>query len=192
MQKLTAINASSCARLHLKCLPEDFLASLGYKFLYSLYKSMLQLDDISAWGIFYKSELTGFVIGISDSSTMTIRILRKNFKELVLWLTFKLIVNPLIIFNLLDTLFYSSRQPHKCESELLFIGVSEKWRRNEVGNRLIEQLFRDFKQKGIKCFSVNVYQKNLRANLFYQKLNGKLIGEFYLYHQHWNSYLFKF
>ena len=190
IKKLTPSAASACASLHTICLPADTLSLFGITFLTHLYKVLFSFSDVKAYGFFDRKNLKGFIVGCKNSQSIFYGAIKQEFIPFSLLLLKRSFQNPQLFVRIIETFFYTHKQPQHLLAELLVIAIHPSSRKKGIGKNLVKKLQQALKQVNIRSFHVNVYAENAIANVFYQKLGGEKYASFRLYHKVWNSYLF--
>ena len=180
------IHAPQITSIHISELRGDFLPSLGFNFLQSVYQGVIGRKRI--WSFIYieKGEVGGFIIGTSDMGYFFKEAMRENFLKLAFFLLIKLILNPFLIKNVLETFLYPKKEIGP-KAELVVIAVMKKFQGKGIGKKLMLKLEEVFQENKVKNYKVTVHQDK-KANSFYEYLNFKRVGEFSLYGKIWYTY----
>lgn len=188
--KLTSQHANQVAKLHKESLPDEFLSSLGKKFLTVLYSILLRQKSIVAYGYLIEDKLIGFIIGTTNKQQAFRQVIGSSQGlKLVPYLVFNLFKKPAIVFYFAETLFYSKVHLTQTNSELLAICVAKQYRRQGIGKKLVGKLQYALNQRGQRLFAVSTTSKV--ADSFYQKLGGRMSKQFTMFGKKWNMYLLK-
>lgn len=186
IKRLEKGDISEIVGLHLSCFPTDTLALLGENFLAVMYRGLLSLNDIHAYGHFEKSELRGFVIGVENSQNSLRRVVFHN-PFLILFSLFPAILNPKLLKRVIETIFYGQKSA-TCPAELLIIGVKVNSRKKGIGRKLFFTFSKSLEHKQILKFHISVYAFNKNANSFYKKMGSVISKSFFLYGKKWHVY----
>jgi ribosomal protein S18 acetylase RimI-like enzyme len=189
-------HAGAVARIHVGALAGDFLPSLGVSFLRVFYKGAL--DQGVGFGFVHleKGESSqeslqprGFVFGSADTRALFKRVMSSRMLALGVAALPATLRRPLLLRNVAETFLYPSKEgqsPH--QAELVVIGVDAALRGRRIGETLVRELDRAFREQGVRAYKVTVLQSNLGANRFYQRLGFRFSFEFTLYGKKWNLY----
>lgn len=184
--RLNPQNAQEVAKLHIKVLPNDFLPNLGLGFLTIMHSGVLSQKGVCGFGYKENGKMIGFIIGVQNSEKLFSGVIKNKIFPLTFCLCFQLIKNPFILKKTLETLLYPKKEKGP-KSELVVIGVLEKYQGKGVGRKLVEALEKDFRQKSIKKYKVTFYAEK-SAKYFYNRLGFKKISQFMLYNKLWYLY----
>lgn len=174
--------------VHLKELSGNLLPSLGQRFLTALYKDFL-LEKETILLVFRNRELKGFVLGVINFPDLFAKIIKHKFIKYSYLLSLSVIKNPLLIKNIIETLFYT-KISGKTESgaELVVICVKKKYQNKGIGSLLLRRLETVLRDKKISTYKVSTTKDNLISNKFYLRNGFDYIDSFSLYNKEWNLY----
>ena len=192
LRSLNFLDIPAVVHIHSEGLADDFLPSLGHRFLEGLYACML--EDQQVFGYVYEESKTihGFILGCEDTSRLFRNTLTRRPIFLIGRLAPSLIRKPQLLWKVGQTLLYPSAEPASdIKAELVVVVVDEAVRGTGIGQRLVARLETTFLERGIDAYKVTVNQSNEKANLFYKRLGGELTGAFSLYGKDWNMYCFQ-
>ena len=162
-------------QIHVENFENFFLTNLGFDFLLIYYEALLSMKESIALGLYYKSKLVGFSIGVTISSGINKKILKSNFKKFLLVGVKIIICNPKIIFRLLRGFNKKELIKNDFTGELLSISIDKKHRNNGYGKTLLSAFEKEMKAKGMKYLSLTTdFSNNKSVNQFYSS-NGYLI-----------------
>jgi len=171
------------ALLHRNVFKGDFLSIMGYKFIWTIYDTMLDLDDcflyiMRDWDpkLYYKP--VGFIVGCRDSKTLFKRMLKINAGHIIKDTALALIRKPKLVLDCIKILRYESQS--KIKPELLSICINPEYRNKKWGRKLVRKLERWFRKHKVKSYKVVVNQSNTDAQRFYHKLGFEYIKTFKL------------
>jgi len=165
-------DASSIAKLHAETLSSSFLASLGLKFLNSLYGFLITQENV--WVYEENNEILGFVSFSQNSSGMMKRFLI-NCPACIIFIAIKAILSPSLIWRMFETFQapFKSQKSNNSNNlppgELLSISVSPRCQRSGIGAKLIDTLEVYLKQNHIQNYKVVAGEELISANKFYLK-----------------------
>lgn len=180
------------ARIHADALAGDFLPSLGVTFLHQFYSTVL--TERLGFGYVYlaNERVDGFILGSVDSSRLFRNMVIKRGIRLGLSAVPAVLRHPAILMKIIETFFYPSKESFVSEkAELMVIAIKPEMRGGGIGRLLVSSLSGEFRQRGIHAFKVTVLQANEGANRFYKKLGFILAGQFRLYSNQWNLYVYR-
>lgn len=175
--------------IHVAALSEDFLPTLGPRFLRTLYHSILALNIGLGFVAVHNDQVCGFVLATVDSESMFKKVLRSSGHRLACAAIGAVIRQPLLLLRLVETFLYPSkdRRAHT-DAELIVIAASQDYRGQGIGTRLVESLDHAFRQLDICNYKVTVHQDKEAANRFYRSLGFQFQYTFTLYQKPWNLY----
>jgi len=201
-------HAADVAEIHTEVFSGDFLPCLGFDFLRVLYDSALaggvgfgfvHVEDDQRSGPHERARespstrfrlLRGFIFGCVDTRALFKHVLLHRTLALT-WAALPAVLRrPRLLRYITETVFYPNkerRSPHL--AELVAIGVEAAVRGRGIGERLVAELRRAFRQRGISSCRVTVLQSNEDANRFYGRLGFRRTSEFTLYGKRWNVYV---
>ena len=181
-------DAREVAQLHRRCLPDDFLPSLGLPILTVMYKHLLLQKETHAFEKKKKKGLTGFIVGSTNRHRFIKQVILSSWWEITPHVVIKVLQNPMLIGSFIQTLFYGHADTEKTKSELIAICIDDTDRGKGIGKMLLQTLLKSLRISKDKEIIINVYATNKRANSFYIKNKGEHINTFTLYGKKWNSY----
>jgi ribosomal protein S18 acetylase RimI-like enzyme len=187
-------HARAVARIHADALAGDFLPSLGVRFLRVFYEGVL--DRGVGFGFVHVGESSqqdlepcGFVLGSVDTRSLFKRVLSSRMLALGLAALPAVLQRPLLLRNVAETFLYPSKEGQSpYQAELVVIAVEATHRGRHIGESLVGELNRVFREQGVRAYKVTVLQSNQGANRFYQRLGFQLSFEFALYGKQWYLY----
>ena len=162
------------AAIHLSCINQGFLSSLGLGFLTLLYEC-IDLDKNSILIIEKKNvNVLGFVAGGKSMKTIYLQMLRQ-FPRLFLAL-FPSLINPVKLFKIFELVcFGKSKQLGTSipQAELLSIAVIDAEKGKGLAQKLYNSLAQHFTMQGESEFSIVVGDSLKRAHGFYTKMGAQ-------------------
>lgn len=176
------------ASLHVEYLSyRSFITMFGTKFIFELYKDILAKD----FGFFVfatnGANVYGFVLGCTDSG-MLLKIITRNFLKYLKIILPKILVNPLLLFKIFETFFYTKKENSLIKAELIVIVTDQNNRSRGLGSKLVSVLNEEFLKIGIVQYKVTVHSEMTRSNNFYIKNGMHLACSFNMYKVKWNLY----
>lgn len=162
------------AAIHLSCINQGFLSSLGLGFLTLLYES-IDLDKNSILIIEKKNDnVLGFVAGGKSMKTIYLQMLRQ-FPRLCLAL-FPSLINPVKLYKIIELICFGKTKqlghsiPH---AELFSIAVIDGERGQGLAQKLYKLLAQNFSIQGESAFCIVVGNSLNRAHGFYTKMGAQ-------------------
>jgi ribosomal protein S18 acetylase RimI-like enzyme len=173
------------AEIHKEALADDFLPSLGLRFLETFYKGVLEKRGVFGFVSIEKGKVNGFVLGTDEMGRFFKLALRANFLSLSLLLFLRIMKKPSIIKNVLATLLYPNKETGP-KAELIVVAVDRSARGKGLGRKLVGALEREMKKRKIKKYKLTVTKRNKGANAFYKEMKFRKLSDFNLYGKDWN------
>lgn len=174
------------ANVHVKSLKNDFLPSLGEKFILTLYKGAFKSSDSFGFVALDNKKVVGFVIGTKNMKAYFSSSLKSNFLRLGYLLGVRLLKTPSLLKDVVETFTYSSKDVGP-PAELVVIAVLKKYQSMGIGRKLVEALEKKFKNEKIKKYKLTVHADK-KAVYFYEKLRYHRLSQFNLYNKLWYVY----
>ena len=168
--------ANEIAYLHVENI-NGKLSNIGVEFLSKIYQTFILDKNIKIWIVVNEKKVTGFLCASTNNKNIYIRFLFNNFFFLSSFFI-KNIFNFFIlknIYGLLILLFSSSKKKKLCNSELLSIAISKKFRNKSYGKKLIRNLDIYFKRMHKSEYIVEVEAENKKAINFYLSNKFKFV-----------------
>ncbi len=187
IKKLSSSHCFAAARLHRRCLPDDFLASLNEDFLVTLYQIFSTVPLAYAYVWVERNKIGGALVGTTDTNSLFKTVFLSYGIKLIMPTIKSLLFNPSTIVRLFETFFYTRNSKSALSAELLVICVAPELQRSGIGSKLIKAFKQDLQHAGIAQFKVSTH-RNSDANYFYQSLGGKRDGQFNQYGTIWQTY----
>lgn len=166
------------ARLHIRCLDQSFLATLGAGFLTLMYEAIDQADETCLLVEEDNGQVQGFITGGTGMGPIYRRMLRQPVR-LGLALA-PAMLHPSKVRRVFETLRYASRDDALGalpKAELLSLAVAPEWRGKAVADRLYLRLVDDFRGRNVEAFRITVGAALAPAHRFYQRMGAILHGE---------------
>jgi len=162
------------ALIHLSCIDQGFLSSLGLSFLTLLYEC-IDHDENSTLIIEKKNDnVLGFVAGGKSMKTIYLQMLRQ-FHRLCLAL-FPSLINPVKLYKIIELFcFGKSKQLGTSipQAELFSIAVIDAERGRGLAKKLYNSLAQKFTMQGESAFCIVVGNSLNRAHGFYTKMGAQ-------------------
>ena len=179
LRSLQTKDIPTVIRLHTEYIPGALFPKLGDVFMAALYKTMMNLDSTATYVWEDEDEQAGeikaFITVTSDSSTLFLQVLLRNF-PLFLWRSFLYIAgNPLRIGELWETATYSGLADMEgINAELLFIAIDKNYRKKNISDILVDECLKWLRSKEINKVKVTTYTTNRGANTLLERLGFTL------------------
>jgi ribosomal protein S18 acetylase RimI-like enzyme len=189
IRRLRKEDAHAAALLHMEGQPGTFLTSLGEPFLTAFYAGF----GDSQWGYGFMAWDGDAPVGVNVGTINT----KKLFQEFVLkrgllfvWpVLLQVVRRPALLKGILQTFAYPRKMnPRHGEAETLFLGVTERARRQHIGSRLHSATAKESRRRGATVLECTVDKTNERANIYHVKRGFKLVGAFDIYGRTMNIY----
>lgn len=157
------------SEIHFTTLNESFLNNFGKDFLEIIYRNHLKSNNSILLVSLNDNETTGFLLALKDYSKFFITSLSSQKHRLVFLVFKKILLEPLLLWKILVSLFTLSKEkPH---AELQFIAVLQSEQGKNVGTMLIQELNKELKKIGVNEYFVGTKSSNQLSNKFYLKNN---------------------
>lgn len=166
------------ARLHVRCLDQGFLATLGERFLALMYEAIDRADGTALLVEEAAGDVQGFITGGTGMGPIYRRMLRSPVR-LALALA-PALLRPSKLRRILEILRYSgdgTRPDGVPDAELLSLAVAPEWRGQGVADRLYARLVEDFRSRGVDAFRITVGDALAPAHRFYQRMGATVAGD---------------
>ncbi|MGY1457332.1 MULTISPECIES: GNAT family N-acetyltransferase [unclassified Luteimonas] len=166
------------ARLHVRCLDQGFLATLGEGFLALMYEAIDGADEATLLVEEDGGQVQGFVTGGTGMGAIYKRMLRSPVR-LALAIA-PALVRPSKVRRILEILRYSGAgvlPGGLPEAELLSIAVAPEWRGKAVADRLYGRLVEDFRNRQVDAFRITVGEALAPAHRFYRRMGAEVAGQ---------------
>jgi GNAT superfamily N-acetyltransferase len=188
---MQASHLKGVAAIHAQALAGDFLPSLGVNFLNVFYTAALASEAALGCVALTSNTPIGFVLGSPDMRALFRKVIRGAPLQLSQAAIPAIVRRPALLLKVAETFLYPSREPSiDVKAELAVIAVKPEFRNQGLGQALIEALNAEFKEHKIGSYKVTVLQSNQGANRFYARSGFHRAGEFRLYRQSWNLYVY--
>ena len=172
------------ARLHIACLDQGFLSTLGSGFLTELYRS---IDKCPQAVLIVKCEqgvVIGFVTGLSGPMSLIYRRMILRF-PLWAWRLFPILFSPKRIWQMIEILRYvksNNEQSNLPISELLSIAVTPNCRGKGFADAMYTDLIKHFERMKVEFFKIVVGDSLTPAHKFYERMGAKVVTEKEVHH----------
>ena len=162
------------AELHIACITQGFLATLGPRFLALMYESIDEGSESVLLVSRNGTDVVGFVAGTSGGMGPIYKGMLRRWPALVLALLPSL-VSPRRVWRILDILRYSGRAARAGDlpmAELLSIGVDGEFRGHGHAAGLYQALCDYFRKKHVGAFKIVVGGSLDSAHRFYRRMGA--------------------
>jgi ribosomal protein S18 acetylase RimI-like enzyme len=180
IRPMTIQDAHACATVHMCSFQGFFLTFLGHRFLYELYRAVVQ----DSYGITFVAEkegrVVGFVAGATCMTGLYRRLLRNSLWRFA-WASSKAFIQkPIILPRLLRVFSMASKKdPISNCGTLMSIGVLPEIQGQGIGRCLVQAFLTEANQRGLEQVTLATDRdKNDRTNLFYQRLGFSVLREY--------------
>lgn len=166
------------ARLHVRCLDQGFLATLGEGFLAQMYEAIDQADATILITEERDGQVAGFITAGTGMSAIYRRMLRRPVRLGVALLP--ALVRPSKLRRIVEILRYSGDGGLPAgmpKPELLSLGVAPEWRGKGIADRLYAKLAEAFRAQGVDAFRIIVGAALAPAHRFYRRMGAAPAGE---------------
>lgn len=166
------------ARLHVRCLDQGFLATLGEGFLALMYEAIDRADGATLLVAEEDGRVQGFITGGVGMGPIYRRMMRSPMR-LGLALA-PAMLRPAKVRRILDIVRYSGDgglPDGLPDAELLSLAVAPEWRGKSVAEGLYQRLVEDFRKRGVGAFRITVGETLAPAHRFYQRMGASVAGE---------------
>jgi ribosomal protein S18 acetylase RimI-like enzyme len=190
-EPMTNSHLDAVCKIHIRALRGDFLPSLGYSFLRTLYEGILDLGLGFGFVVIEQGETVGFVLASLDSQNLFRKLILKRGPALAIRAALAVLRKPWLAPRVVETFLYPARGgqvPYK--AELIALAVQETNRGQGKGETLLHRLHEELRRLGVSGYKVTVYKSNEGANRFYRRMGGQYAHSFTLYGREWNLYTY--
>lgn len=166
------------ARLHVRCLNQGFLATLGEGFLAQMYEAIDQAEGTFLLTEERDGQVAGFIAGGAGMGAIYRRMMRRPVRLSVALLP--ALLSPAKLQRIFEILRYSGdgKMPRGVpEPELLSLAVAPEWRGKAVADSLYARLVAAFRAQGVEGFRIIVGAALAPAHRFYQRMGAVPAGE---------------
>lgn len=166
------------AKLHVRCLDQGFLATLGEDFLTLMYEAIDHADGTMLITEDRDGQVAGFITGGAGMGAIYRRMLRSPVR-LGLALA-PALLRPAKVWRIFEIVRYSgdSVLPASVpDAELLSLAVAPEWRGKAVADQLYQRLVERFRLEGVGAFRIIVGQRLDPAHRFYQRMGAISAGQ---------------
>lgn len=177
----------SMAAIHQEALPNDYLPSLGRKFLEGyFFPCVFSSPRTKTFVCMAGNRVVGFVIACEDGDQLAKRLGSFRPFRLALHLLAASARNWKTAVRTLETAARGSGRPANVRSELYLIAVSSEARGQGAGGALVKQLREYLLESGHAQCRVKVDEADAEANAFYEKNGFRLTGTQIYHGRRWN------
>jgi ribosomal protein S18 acetylase RimI-like enzyme len=169
------------ARLHAESITEGFLSTLGLPFLSALYRGINAAPNSGV----LVARCAGQVLGFADLGACYRWVLTRRFLPLACSLLPRLLCLS-VHRKIIETLLYPARSErealnaacHRPPAELLAISVSDQARGRGIGRKLLAEVDRCFKTLRVSNYCVVTHATDQRSNGFYEGCGFRQVRSF--------------
>lgn len=167
------------AGLHVRCLDQGFLASLGEGFLALMYEAIDRADGTVLLTEERDGVVVGFITGGEGMGPIYRRMLRSPMRLGLALAPALLSVTRLR--RIIEIMRYSGGGGglplDMPDAELLSLAVAPEWRGKGVAEALYQRLFEDFRARSVGAFRIIVGEALAPAHRFYRRMGAERAGE---------------
>lgn len=162
---------STLSKMHIEAVPEDYLSLLGKFFLKNVfYKEAIKSDNVNIIVHLESGILGGYIIYSYDTGKFIREIVLRRLLLVVIILIQKILLNYRILAKSIEVgLSIIKDRTETNKSEILMIVVKSNYRGKGIGQKLLESMYMDLKNKNINVCKLRVLINNLAAIKMYEK-----------------------
>jgi ribosomal protein S18 acetylase RimI-like enzyme len=180
LRPIEARDVPAIVALHLRALPEDFITSLGERFLREVfYGSILSREEGVGVVAVRAEKLQGFVVGAYPADRWYPALLREHRSALARGVLGRLSLGPQALLELAEVgvaLLKGSSDPAGFPADLGYIAVSEEARGLGVGSSLVARFLDALRARGASGCWTKTYARNEAARALYLRSGFHEIG----------------
>tara|TARA_R110000850_G_scaffold125586_12_gene244054 strand:- start:3305 stop:3931 length:627 start_codon:yes stop_codon:yes gene_type:complete len=175
-------DAADLAHIHVACLPEDFLPSLGAGFMEKqYYPAALASTNALTFMAMDGERPVGFVTVASDSYAFSRDAMRGRIAALARHAILRALRQPSHLLLSAQVLLAATKpRTHEFSGEIVFIGVIPGIRRQGVGRRLIAAAMAFLQNIPVRRCRTKTLARNLNVIGLYQSLGWQIVDRFTL------------
>ena len=165
------------ARLHVRCLDQGFLATLGEGFLALMYEAIDAAPETVLLTEEEGGRVVGFITGGTGMGPIYRRMLRSPVR-LAIGLA-PAFVKPSKLRRILEIVRYSGDGGLPAgmpDAELLSLAVAPESRGKGIADRLYSRLVADFRSRSVDAFRIVVGEALAPAHRFYRRMGAQPAG----------------
>ncbi|MEN1958312.1 GNAT family N-acetyltransferase [Luteimonas changyuni] len=166
------------AALHVRCLDQGFLATLGEGFLAQMYEAIDRADETILITEVRDGQVAGFITGGTGMAPIYRRMLRQPLR-LGLALV-PALARPAKLRRIIEILRYSGENGLPADApkaELLSLAVAPEWRGKAIADSLYARMAERFRGQGVDAFRIIVGAPLAPAHRFYRRMGATPVGE---------------
>ena len=174
-RKSKVSDSNKIAKIHLKSFPNFFLATLGYSFLKTYYRSCAKSKEaISICAIDNETKkIVGFAVGCLNSKGFNKRLIYSNLGAYFYQTLILLFTKPLALIRLFKNLAKNNDKDDKGNyAELLSIGVSPDHNGLGIGQELLVEFENKITEKVINTITLTTDADSNDSVLRFYKKSG--------------------
>ncbi len=184
-------NCEQVARLHKTNIQVGFLSILGVSFIKLIYQSMVDSDTAFCIVAEDNKNIVGFISGAVNLSPFFKKFIKRNFLKANI-LLFPKLMKPENIRKIFNILFYPNKTSGLPDAEFLSLVVDERYRVKGLARILINELIKNFKERGINRFKQLVTSKLTLYDKFYEIMGAQFHSEITVYKgEKWRVYIWE-
>lgn len=166
------------AQLHVRCLDQGFLATLGERFLALMYEAIDAGQDSTLLTIERNGEIAGFITGGVGMSSIYREMMRKPIR--LAGALAPALFNVSRLRRIFEILRYGGGDSVPANlpgAELLSLAVAPEWRGKGLAEDLYQSLVERFQQRGVDAFRIIVGEALEPAHRFYRRVGAVAAGQ---------------
>lgn len=166
-------------KMHIEAVPEDYLSLLGKYFLKNVfYKEAIKSNNVNIITHLESGILGGYIIYSYDTGKFVREILLRRLLLVVIILIQKILLNYRMLAKTIEVgLSIIKDRKETIKSEILMIVVKSNYRGKGIGQRLLESMYMDLKDKKIIECKLRVLINNLTAIKMYENSGWEKLNE---------------
>lgn len=169
---MESVHLKDVVRIHLQSFPDFFLTFLGPRFLYLLYREILNTrGHVALVAMNNQGKLVGFVLGVTDQTGLYTRLARKRWFQFAFAATGAVMKKPSIVFRLFRAFRYSGKsRSASAQALLMSIAVLPEVFGQGVGKLLVRQFLQGMKKLHVSALCLTTDKDgNEQVNRFYEQ-----------------------
>lgn len=169
-------DAAQLARLHVECLPESFLPSLGQRFMQLMYEAIATDEQGAIVVADQGSRVVGFVSAVSSVPEFYRRFYRTHGLKAFAYALPRLVRWP-VLKRAFETARYPARTPQIPEAEILSVALDPEYRGRGTGRAMVQEALRELQRRGVMEAKVVAQIDLTAANQLYRSMGFQLIDQ---------------
>lgn len=180
----------SLVQIFQKELPLSIFNQLGPEFIEVYILAAYQAKNSFALSVIKNEKIIGFAIASTHPFEIFQKMILTHPVKLIKIFILSLVKTPALLKDLIQLFIIQFEHADKIKPELLTIAIDRDFQGQRVGSKLINKIKDEFRERGVNCFKVGVWQEMEKPNQFYQKTGAKFYYAVSLYNQTFNYYIY--